>query len=90
MRFAGVQRQHGVVVHARFLDMRQFRQQKAEIHDNFLRALGLTRSRKPADMEVGCTMRAVTNVYSFPSGKGKGERHMGQLSLSGMAAPYRR
>jgi len=35
-------------------------------------------------------MRAVTNVYSFPSGKGKGERHMGQLSLSGMAAPYRR
>jgi hypothetical protein len=81
-----VQRQHGVVVHARFLDVRQFRQQKAEIHDSSLRALGLTRSRKPADMEVGRTMRAVTNVYSLPSGKG--ERHMGQLS--GMAAPYRR
>jgi hypothetical protein len=88
MRFAGVQRQHGVVVQARFLDVWQLRQQKAEIHDSSLRAMGLTRSRKPADMEVGCTMGAVTNVYSFPSGKG--ERHMGQLSLSGMAAPYRR
>jgi hypothetical protein len=88
MRFADVQRQHGVVVHARFLDVRQLRQQKAEIHDSSLQALGSTRSRKPADIEVGCTMRALTKVYSFPSGKGKGERHMGQLS--GMAAPYRR
>jgi hypothetical protein len=35
-------------------------------------------------------MRAVTNVYSLPLGKCKSERHMGYLSLSGMAAPYRR
>jgi hypothetical protein len=33
-------------------------------------------------------MRAATKVYSLSSGKGKGEWHMGQLSLSGMGAPY--
>ena len=35
-------------------------------------------------------MRAATKVYSLSSGKWKGEWHMGQLSLSGMTAPYRR
>ena len=44
----------------------------------FLRAFGLTRfTGKPADTELGHIMRAATNVYSLPSGKGKGERHKG-------------
>jgi hypothetical protein len=57
----------------------------------FLRVSGLTGFYgKPADSEVGRIMRAATKVYSLSSGKRKGERHMGQLSLPGMMAPYRR
>jgi hypothetical protein len=32
VRFAGVQREHSVVVDARFLDVRQLRQEEAEVH----------------------------------------------------------
>jgi hypothetical protein len=45
MRLGRFQRQHGVVVDARFLDMGQLRHEQTEVHD-VLQAFGLTRLRK--------------------------------------------
>jgi hypothetical protein len=62
---------------AGFLDVRQLRKKEAEIHD-VSPGVWLDAVRgKPADRELGRTMRASTNVYSLSSGKDKGERHMG-------------
>ena len=75
VRFGGVQREHGVVVAARFLDVRELGQQEAENHD-VSPSIGLNAVRgKPADAEVVRIMGAATNVYSLSSGKG--EWHMG-------------
>jgi hypothetical protein len=72
-----VQREHGVVVDARFLDVGQLRHEETEVHD-ISPSVWLNAVRgKPADTEVGRIMRAATNVYSLPLGKGKSERHMG-------------
>jgi len=72
-----VKREHGVVVAARFLDVRQLRQKEAEVHD-ISPSVWLNAVRgKPADTEVGRIMRAATKVYLLSSGKGKGERHKG-------------
>ena len=77
MRFAGMQRKHGVVVDARFLDVRELRQEEAEGHDiSPCVVLNAVRG-KPADTEVGRVTCAATDVYSLSSGKSKGERHMG-------------
>jgi hypothetical protein len=82
--FAGLQRQHGVVMDARFLDVRQLRQKKAEVHgvspSVWLNAI----QRKPADPEFQRVKRVAAQFYSLPSDKGKVKRHMGQLSGSGM------
>jgi hypothetical protein len=77
VRFASVQRQHGVVVDARFLDVRQLRQKEAEVHDISPSVWLNAVHGKPADTELGRIMRAATNVYSLPSGNGKSERHKG-------------
>jgi hypothetical protein len=80
-----VQREHGIVMSARFLDVWQLRQEQAEVHvispGVWLNGI----HGKPADTEVERVIRAATQVYSLSSVKGKW--HMGQLSLSGMAAP---
>jgi hypothetical protein len=72
-----MQQQHGVVVDARFLDVRQLRQEETEGHD-ISPSVWLNAVRgKPADTEAGRTLRTTRSVYSLPLGKGKGERHMG-------------
>jgi hypothetical protein len=69
--FAGLQRQHGVVMDARFLDVRQLRQKKAEVHGDspsvWLNAI----QRKPADPECQRVKRVAAQFYSLPSDKGK-------------------
>jgi hypothetical protein len=77
MLLRSVQREHGVVVDAGFLDVGQLRDEEAEVHDIspsvWLNAI----CGKPADREPGRAMRAAPDVYSLSSGKSKGERHMG-------------
>ena len=56
-----------------------------------LRVSGLIRLRK-AGRHSGCAVRlfdcAATDVYLLPSGKGWVRHGMGQLSLSGISAPF--
>src|ERR1700674_4476980 len=77
MGFAGVQREHGVVVGARFLDVRQFRHEEAEVHD-ISPSVWLNAVRgKPTDTGVRRTGRARRADYPLPHGKGKIGGHMG-------------
>ena len=74
---ADVERQHGVVVDARFPYVRQLRQEETEGHD-ISPSVWLNAVRgKPADTEAERTLRTTRSVYSLPLNKGKGEWHMG-------------
>ena len=73
--FRRVQREHGVVVDARFLHVRQLRQKEAEVHDISPSVWLNAVCGKPADTEVGRIMRAATQVYLLSLDKGG--RHMG-------------
>ena len=75
VRFGSVQREHGVVVDARFLHVRQLRQKEAEVHDISPSVWLNAVCGKPADTEVGRIMRAATQVYLLSLDKGG--RHMG-------------
>jgi hypothetical protein len=68
------QRQHGVVVGTRFLDMRQLRHEQTEVHGDFSeRWLNAIRG-KPADAEFERATRAARNGCSLSLGKGKVDR----------------
>jgi hypothetical protein len=57
VRFAGLQREHGVVVDARFLDVGQLRHEETEVHD-ISPSVWLNAIRgKPADSELARIMR---------------------------------
>ncbi|SIT45796.1 hypothetical protein BN2476_480018 [Paraburkholderia piptadeniae] len=64
----GAQREHRVVMSARFLDVRQLRQKKGEVHD-VSPCVWLDAIRgKPADTEAGRVKSAATAVYLLSSG----------------------
>ncbi|CAH2800294.1 MAG: hypothetical protein CBCREVIR_2069 [Candidatus Burkholderia crenata] len=83
----GMQRGHGVVIDAGFLQDRRVRQQQTEVHD-VSPSVWLNAVRgKPADLELDRVIRAAENIYLLALGISKVQRCMGQLSGSGMDAP---
>ena len=89
MLAGGFQRQHGIVVKARFLDVRKVRDEQTEVHDASP-TMWLFNEWKASRPEFGHAVRVPKGIYSPSLAKVKVLRRKGQLSLSGMAAPLLR
>ncbi|GAB2916351.1 hypothetical protein GCM10027093_63460 [Paraburkholderia jirisanensis] len=68
MRLAGAQRKHAVVVGARLVDVRQVRQEEAEVHDISPRVWLERIHGKSADTQLAQFERAATDCLAASLG----------------------
>jgi hypothetical protein len=66
-----LQRQHGIVMDARFLDLRKLGQEEAEVHEISPSVLANAVLRKPADAESSALCAWPRTSTRFPQVKGK-------------------